>query len=75
MKLTPQSEQTLKVIGKLNNRSDLTTEMADLCAHLPIYRVTEGSVNQNDTFQMNDAVPESRAAKVPAKHKKNSLTY
>ena len=70
MKLTPQSVETLKAVGKLNDRSDLTTEMADLCGNLPIYRVTEGSINQNDTFQMNDAVQESRAAHVPAKRKK-----
>ena len=75
MKLTPQSVETLRVVGKLNDRSDLTTEMADICANSPIYRVIEGSVNQNDTVQMNDAVQESRAAQVRAKRKKNSFNY
>ena len=70
MKLTPQSVETLKAVGKLNDRSYLTAEMADLCANLPICRVIEGTVNQNDTFQMNDAVQESRAAHVLAKRKK-----
>ena len=58
MKLTPRSQKKLKVIGKLKSRSDLTTEMADLCANLTIYQVTEGNVRQNDTVRMNDAAPQ-----------------
>lgn len=72
MKLTPQSEQKLKVVGKLNDRSGLSSEMADLCANLPIYRVTEGNVNQNDTDMRSDAIEEADVAQVPAKRKFNS---
>ena len=50
--MTPQSEVTYKVVGKLNDRSSLSTEMADLCANLPIYRVVKGDVKQNDMGEM-----------------------
>jgi len=69
VKLTPQSEKKLKVVGKLSDRSGLSNEMADLCANLTIYQVTEGAVNQNDADIMNDAVQESDLARVPAKRK------
>jgi len=50
--LTPQPLEKLKIVGKLNDRSILSDEMADLCANHPIYRVTE--VDQKDADQMSD---------------------
>jgi len=50
--LTPQALDKLKIVGKLNDRSILSDEMADLCANHPIYRVTE--VDQKDADQMSD---------------------
>ena len=54
MTLTPQGEENLKIVGKLNDRSGLSNEMADLCANHPIYRVTEDDADQNDNNQMSD---------------------
>ena len=68
VKLTPQNDIKSKIIGKLNDRSGLSNEMADLCANLPIYRVTEGDVNQSDT---DDAVEDTAMFQVPAKRKSN----
>ena len=52
MTLTPQALEKLKIVGKLNDRSILSDEMADLCANRPIYRVTEA--DQKDVDQMSD---------------------
>ena len=49
MKMTPQSEVTYKVVGKLHDRSGLSKEMVGLCANLPIYRVAQGDLVQSDT--------------------------
>ena len=68
VKLTPQTAIKSKIIGKLNDRSSLSNEMADLCANLPIYRVTEGDVSQSDT---GDAVEDTAMLQVPAKRKLN----
>ncbi len=38
----------LKVIGTLEDRSQLSDEMADLCAKLPIYVVAEGELDSTD---------------------------
>lgn len=55
MKMTPQSEVTYKVVGKLHDRSGLSKEMADLCANLPIYRVAQGDLVQRDTADQTNA--------------------
>ncbi|XP_078378480.1 uncharacterized protein LOC144661548 [Oculina patagonica] len=47
----PQTEVTLKVIGTLEDRSELSDEMADLCAKLPIYVVAEGELDSTDMVQ------------------------
>ena len=60
MKATTTSVEKLRVVGKLNDRSFLSSEMAELCANLPIYRVNEGDLDQNDTDQMDDPVPAKR---------------
>ena len=38
----------MTVVGELEDRSGLSTEMADLCVNLPIYVVTDGAMNLND---------------------------
>ena len=35
-KVTTTSEENFKVVGRLSDRSDLSDEMKDLCAGLPI---------------------------------------
>ena len=35
----PQRELTFKKVGTIDDRSELSDEMADLCKKLPIYRV------------------------------------
>ena len=55
MKMTPQSEATYKVVGKLHDRSGLSKEMDDLCANLPIYRVAQGDLVQRDTADQTNA--------------------
>ena len=35
----PQREFTFKKVGTIDDRSELSDEMADLCKKLPIYRV------------------------------------
>lgn len=72
VKLTPQTDIKSKIIGKLNDRSGLSNEMADLCANLPIYRIAEGDVSQSDT---NDAVEDPAVFQVPEKRKSNWLRY
>ena len=67
VKMTPETEVTFKVVGKLRDRSGLSKEMADLCANLPIYRVAEGGVDQDDTAdQMSDEEDAGLAEKTGA---------
>ncbi len=70
MKITPRSEEKLKVVGILQNRSDLSKEMLELCEKLPIYRVTKGEVAKQ-LDQTNDAVQQDSdlLAQLPAKRK------
>ena len=56
----------LKVVSTIDDRSDLSDEMANLCAKLPIYKVTEGEVNPND---LNG---ETGVGRIPAKRKYHS---
>ena len=45
---TSSTETQMTVVGELEDRSGLSTEMADLCVNLPIYVVTDGAMNLND---------------------------
>ena len=38
----------MKVVGLLDDRSVLSTEMVNLCANLPIYVVVRSAMNPND---------------------------
>ena len=69
MKPTKRSVEQLRVVGKFHNRSILSTEMKDLCAKLPIRRVTEGDVSQNDMDQMDEEDEELDVARKPDKRK------
>lgn len=64
VKITPQSVENFKVVGKLHDRSVLSNEMADLCANLPIYRVAKGSLSQEDTIEIRDE-EDANAAEMP----------
>ena len=66
MKVVPRTEVKLKVVSTIDDRSDLSDEMANLCAKLPIYEVTEGEVNPND---LNGG---SGVGQIPAKRKYHS---
>ncbi|KAM7428788.1 hypothetical protein ABFA07_020282 [Porites harrisoni] len=55
-KVTSTSEENFKVVGKLSDRSDLSDEMKDLCAKLPIYRIRKLNEKQNDADQTEDNV-------------------
>ena len=44
----------LTVVGTLDDRSELSDEMAELCAELPIYIVAEGDVDPSDVDQTSD---------------------
>ena len=58
--MTTTSEENFKVVGKLRDRSDLSDEMKDLCAKLPIYRIRKLEKKQNDdASQMEDDVQQS----------------
>ena len=58
--MTTTSEENFKVVGKLKDRSDLSDEMKDLCAKLPIYRIRKLERKQNDdAHQMEDHVEQS----------------
>lgn len=57
--------ENFKVVGKLQDQSILSTEMADLCANLPIYRVTKGRLSQDDTKKLWDE-EEANVAEMPA---------
>ena len=58
-KVTTTSEENFKVVGKLRDRSDLSDEMKDLCAKLPIYRIRKLEKKQSDADQMEDHVEQS----------------
>ena len=59
-KTTTTSEENFKVVGKLRDRSDLSDEMKDLCAKLPIYRIRKLEKKQNDDAdQIEDHVEQS----------------
>ena len=64
-KVTTTSEENFKVVGKLSDRSDLSDEMKDLCAKLPIYRIRKLDEKQNDPDEMEDHVQESDELDAP----------
>ena len=64
-KVTTTFEENFKVVGKLKDLSDLSDEMKDLCAGLPIYRMRKMVEKQNDADEMEDHVQESDALDVP----------
>ena len=64
-KVTTTSEENFKVVGKLSDRSDLSDEMKDLCAKLPIYRIRKLDEKQNDADEMEDHVQESDELDTP----------
>ena len=57
--MTTTSEKNFKVVGKLSDRSDLSDEMKDLCAKLPIYRIRKLEKKQSDAYQVEDHVQQS----------------
>ena len=69
LKITPSTEAKLKAYGTLTDRSHLSREMVNLCAKLPIYRVTKDDVNPKNMSQPNDAVENADEAQLPAKRK------
>ncbi|XP_073229244.1 uncharacterized protein [Porites lutea] len=64
-KVTTTSEENVKVVAKLSDRSDLSDEMKDLCAKLPIYRVRKLDEKQNDADEMEDNVQQSDELDAP----------
>ena len=56
----PQIEVKLKVVGTLEDRSELSDEMEDLCAELPIYFVVEGKAHSTAVVQRMKTVPAKR---------------
>ena len=50
LKVVPQTKVKLKVVSTIDDRSDLSDEMANLCAKLPLYEVDKGEL---DLTQMN----------------------
>ena len=64
-KVTTTSEENFKVVGKLSDRSDLSDEMKDLCAKLPIYPIRKLDEKQNDADEMEDHVQESDELDAP----------
>ena len=55
-KVTTESEENFKAVGKQSDRSGLSDEMKDLCAELPIYRIRKINEKQNDPDQMEDPI-------------------
>ena len=51
---TSENAINLTVVGKLEDRSELSDKMAELCAGLPIYIVAEGDVDPSDVDQTSD---------------------
>lgn len=60
----PQTEVKLNVGSTIDDRSDLSDEVANLCAKLPIYEVTE--VELDPTTYLNQ---ETRLERKPAHRK------
>ena len=56
---------TYKATGKLDDRSGLSQEMADLCVNLPIYRV----VKQNDIADQTSDSGDADPAEIPGQGK------
>ena len=56
------AELKLKAVGTLQDRSELSDEMADLCENLPIYVVVEGEpeVDSTTAIQPTKTVPAKR---------------
>ena len=50
----------LKIVGTLEDRSELSDEMADLCEKLPIYAVVEGDEDSAAVTQPTGTVPGKR---------------
>ena len=75
MRVTPRTEVNLKVVSNLEDRSDLSDEMASLCAKLPIYQVAEGEVDLSGFNQTNDVVEMPDVVQSPAKRKWNTDTF
>ena len=46
----------LKIVGTLEDRSELSDEMVDLCEKLPIYFVVEGEVDSTAVVQPTKTV-------------------
>ena len=63
--MTTTSEENFKVVSKLSDRSDLSDEMKDLCAKLPIYRIRKLEKKQNDADQTEDNVQQSDELDAP----------
>ncbi|XP_068759970.1 uncharacterized protein [Montipora capricornis] len=56
-----QTEVKLKVVGTLEDRSELSDEMTDLCEKLPIYVVVEGELDSTTAVQPTKTVPAKRS--------------
>jgi len=58
-----QTELKLKVVGTLQDRSELSDEMVDLCKNLPIYVMVEGEpeVDATTAVQPTKTVPAKRS--------------
>ena len=69
MKVTPRAEVKLKVVSTLDDRSELSDEMANLCAKLPIYKVAEGEVDLSRMNQTSDVVQTADLVQ-PLSHRK-----
>ena len=63
--MTTTSEENFKVVGRLSDRLDLSDEMKDLCAKLPIYRIRKLDEKQNDADQTEDNVQQSDELDAP----------
>lgn len=50
----------LKIVGTLEDRSELSDEMEDLCEGIPIYFVVEGEVASTAVAQPTKTVPGKR---------------
>ena len=64
-----RSAVNLTVVGVLQDRSELSDEVAELCAKLPIYVVTEGDLDPSDDDQVAVEAEDETAyvEKLPAK--------
>jgi len=56
-----QTELKLKVVGTLEDRSELSDEMADLCEKIPIYVVVEGEVDSTTAVKPTKTEPAKRS--------------